>query len=154
MKAVGPFETSRSDYPLTQRRVPERNTQLRCCGNQNLAQRCGVSGKDSTVCSLQRVAADTHRRVQGSIPSQFPWDLWWTNWHWDGFSSEHLVSPRQYHSIKCPHSSCSCSHQDKRGKAWEPSNETGVLADIGKQEENPTLYVFRYLIQNRFYMIG
>jgi len=40
------LRTSRSDYPLTQRRIPERNTQLRCCGNLNLAQRCGEPGRE------------------------------------------------------------------------------------------------------------
>jgi hypothetical protein len=29
------------------------------------------------------------------------------------------------------------------GKAWEPSNEIGVLADIGKQEEKTYFVIFQ-----------
>jgi hypothetical protein len=35
------------------------------------------------------------------IPSQFMWDLWWTNWHWGGFPTSTSVSPDNSHSTKC-----------------------------------------------------
>jgi hypothetical protein len=30
------------------------------------------------------------------------WDLWWTKWHWDGFSLSTSVFPCQFHSTGAP----------------------------------------------------
>jgi hypothetical protein len=30
------------------------------------------------------------------------WDLWWTKWHWDGFSPSTSVLPCQFHSTGAP----------------------------------------------------
>ena len=73
MKAVGPFETSRSDYPLTQRHIPERNTQPRCCGNLNLAQRCGVPGKERFHSVPSSEGSNRHSpRTPGFDPRPIP----------------------------------------------------------------------------------
>jgi hypothetical protein len=29
------------------------------------------------------------------------WDLWWTEWHWNGFFSNTAVSPANSHSTNC-----------------------------------------------------
>jgi hypothetical protein len=77
----------------------------------------GRQRNTSTVCqSAEGSWPTTHRGAHGSILGQFLWYLWWSNWHRNGFSSEHPASPRQYHPTKCPHSPCSYSHQDRRVK--------------------------------------
>ena len=35
------------------------------------------------------------------------WDLWWTKWHWDKFSSKYLYFSCQFNSISSPYSSSS-----------------------------------------------
>jgi hypothetical protein len=39
----------------------------------------------------------------GSSPGQVMWDLWWTKWHWDRFSSNTLVSSTKSNSINMLH---------------------------------------------------
>jgi hypothetical protein len=46
----------------------------------------------------------SHHGGPGSHPDQSIWDLWWTKWHWDRFSSSSSVFPSQYHSSVALHS--------------------------------------------------
>jgi hypothetical protein len=62
--------------------------------------------KQINICTamplLRRLAAlSSHRGGLGSIPSQVIWDLWWTKWHWGGFSPSTSVSPPNLYSTNC-----------------------------------------------------
>jgi len=41
----------------------------------------------------------------GLIPGWSVWDLWWTEWHWDSFYSEHVTFPHSvsFHACSTPH---------------------------------------------------
>jgi len=32
----------------------------------------------------------SRRRGRGSIPGQYTWNLWWTEWHWDRIFTEYF----------------------------------------------------------------
>jgi hypothetical protein len=42
----------------------------------------------------------SYRRCTGSVPGQAMWDLWRTNWHWDGFKPSSSVCPAYSRSTK------------------------------------------------------
>jgi hypothetical protein len=45
-----------------------------------------------------RLVAGFHRCGSVSISGQVTWDMWWTKWHWGGFSQSISVSPTTNYS--------------------------------------------------------
>jgi len=149
MNTVGPFETSRSDYPLTQLRIPERNTQLRYCGNPNLAQRCGVPDRESlhSVESSEGSSRPSPRSPgfePRPIPARSVVDkLAFGRGFLRALRALRISPSVSLHKVSTLILQLLLS-SGQTGKVWEPSNEcSGGYREAGRQKKkNPPHFKF------------
>jgi hypothetical protein len=60
--------------------------------------RAGILLKPINIC---HVTTGFHCRGPSSIPGQFMWDVWWTNWRWHMFFSVYLGCPLSVSFHQC-----------------------------------------------------
>jgi len=65
-------------------------------------------------------------RSSASIPDQSPWDVWWTNWRWDKFSSDYFGFPLSvsFHQCSIPiFFNTLLLAEEQKSESWDPSKK-------------------------------
>jgi hypothetical protein len=88
-----------------------------------------------------------------SILGQVMWDLWWTMWHWGGFSPSASVSPAKPHSTNCSkfinNSIIDTVWSRYCKRRWVTSFKTSMSAD--QRLSNDVLSFFCFVLKAAWY---